>query len=170
MQRHPSPRAAGCCVAPRSLVRARRSGCSEQGLGGVAKAHARPPPPQPSISSVRIRARNVPTNSYRCRPCGCSELDRLLVGGPDLNAALDVCFDAQFSWSVSGSLSPLGLLVMTGGDGGGGGGGGGEGSDGGGGAGDDGGEGEGEGAVEARAERWRRRRHEQTVHILEDKR
>ena len=33
---------------------------------------------------------------------GCSELDSLLGGGPDpvdLNAALDVCFDAQFSCS-----------------------------------------------------------------------
>ena len=33
---------------------------------------------------------------------GCSELDSLLGGGPgpvDLNAAVDVCFDAQFSCS-----------------------------------------------------------------------
>ena len=33
---------------------------------------------------------------------GCSELDSLLGGGPglfDLNAVLDVCFDAQFSCS-----------------------------------------------------------------------
>ena len=33
---------------------------------------------------------------------GCSELDSLLGGGPgpvDLNAALDVCFDAQFKCS-----------------------------------------------------------------------
>ena len=33
---------------------------------------------------------------------GCSELDGLLGGGPgqiNLNAALDVCFDAQFSCS-----------------------------------------------------------------------
>ena len=33
---------------------------------------------------------------------GCSELDSLLGGGPgpvDLNAAVDVCFDAQFKCS-----------------------------------------------------------------------
>ena len=38
----------------------------------------------------------IATSSAR----GCSELDDLLGGGPDqinLNAALDVCFDAQFS-------------------------------------------------------------------------
>eukprot|EP00964_Phaeocystis_antarctica_P123609 scaffold87293_cov65-Phaeocystis_antarctica.AAC.1 len=47
---------------------------------------------------------------------GCSELDSLLGGGPDLvdlNAVLDVCFDAQFSCSHAEVQQRLWMRRLT---------------------------------------------------------